>query len=173
MFDSVSLEAALIFMRGVFLIGACAVLAWAVLRWRKQMERDSQRLFEQLDIALVEVRVMQEHVLRMEQRIQALAGQMEEGARQPPQAAAPAARGYDLAVRLAKRGAPADELVSTCGITRHEAELLRRLHGERIVEGPVNPRAARMPQPVTEAPAATETQRATPARKKGSLLAVG
>lgn len=173
MFESVSLEAALIFARGVFLIGACAVLAWAVVRWRKQMERDSQRLFEQVDIALVELRVMQEQMQRMESRMQSLAGQMEEGARQPPQPTAPAARGYDLAVRLARRGAPTDELVSTCGITRHEAELLRRLHGERIVENPTSVRAPRSVPPAPEASPAAEPQRTPPARKKGSLLAVG
>lgn len=169
MFESLSLEAVLIFARGVFLIGACAVLAWAAVRWRKQMACDSQRLFEQLDIALLEVRVMHEQLQRMEGRLEALAGQVESGARQPPQPTAAVSRGYDLAVRLAKRGSPVDELVATCGIARHEADLLVRLHSVRVVEGTGAERAR--PAPVAAAAAAPEP-RSQP-RKKGALLAVG
>ena len=35
------------------------------------------------------------------------------------------------AVRMVKRGASIDELADTCGLSLGEAELLRRLHGER------------------------------------------
>ncbi|RMD79817.1 MAG: DUF2802 domain-containing protein, partial [Gammaproteobacteria bacterium] len=36
---------------------------------------------------------------------------------------------YGHALRLARRGAPAEELVAQCGLSRGEAELLLRLHG--------------------------------------------
>ncbi|RMD71484.1 MAG: DUF2802 domain-containing protein [Gammaproteobacteria bacterium] len=37
---------------------------------------------------------------------------------------------YELAARLIQRGADADELISVCGLTRGEAELLLNLHGQ-------------------------------------------
>lgn len=39
------------------------------------------------------------------------------------------------AVRMAKRGAKADELVRDCGLNRGEAELLCRLHGMETARG--------------------------------------
>ena len=39
-----------------------------------------------------------------------------------------APRGYEVAARLARNGATAEELVHTCALSRHEAELLVRLH---------------------------------------------
>ncbi len=37
--------------------------------------------------------------------------------------------GYPIAIRLARGGASAPELVSTCGISHSEADLVCRLHG--------------------------------------------
>jgi len=37
--------------------------------------------------------------------------------------------GYPIAIRLARSGASAQELVATCGISANEAELVCRLHG--------------------------------------------
>jgi len=37
--------------------------------------------------------------------------------------------GYPIAIRLARSGASAPELVSTCGISHSEADLVCRLHG--------------------------------------------
>lgn len=183
MFADVSLEAVLIFIRAVFLIGACSVMALAFVRWRRDANLQAQRLFEQLDLALVEMRAMQEVITRIESRVDALSGQVEAGSRQPPVQAGTAARGYDLAVRLAKRGAPIEELVASCGITRHEAELLVRLHTSRTPapHAPSNSReTSRSPAPESKAqvtwplpsqPAASEPPR-NAVRKRGSLLSV-
>ncbi len=37
--------------------------------------------------------------------------------------------GYELAIRLARSGAGTEELVTACGMTRKEAEVVTRLHG--------------------------------------------
>ena len=37
-------------------------------------------------------------------------------------------RGYDLALQMARHGAAQDDIVSATGVTRHEAQLLARLH---------------------------------------------
>ena len=38
------------------------------------------------------------------------------------------ARGYEMAIRMARGGATIEEIVASCGTTRSEARLLRRLH---------------------------------------------
>ncbi|MET0984346.1 MAG: DUF2802 domain-containing protein [Steroidobacteraceae bacterium] len=181
-FEGVSMEAVLIFARGVFLIAACGVLALAIVRWRKQIELDANRVFEQLDITLCELRGVQEQVQRLDARLDAIAGQVEAGSRYSPQPTGAAARGYDLAVRLAKRGAPADELIGSCGITRHEAELLVRLHSVRVVNDSEiarrdnnqnTDRKPAAPTPINAPSSAQASEQRGPVRKRGSLLAVG
>jgi hypothetical protein len=50
----------------------------------------------------------------------------------PPPAPMPSAssqgRGYDMAIRMARGGATIEDIVASCGTTRAEARLLRRLH---------------------------------------------
>ena len=48
---------------------------------------------------------------------------------QAPQTAATVTPGYQVAIRLARSGASREELMSGCGLSRGEAELLHRLHG--------------------------------------------
>ena len=60
--------------------------------------------------------------------MESLSERAESDSRLAPAGAVSSQRGYDLAARLAKNGAAVDELVASCGITRHEAELLTRLH---------------------------------------------
>lgn len=65
-----------------------------------------------------------EHSTRESQRIPAPAV---ETAR-PKSLTNAAPRGYEVAARLARNGASAEELMHTCALSRHEAELLVRLH---------------------------------------------
>lgn len=157
-----SVEFMMIAARGVVLLLALAILAWAILRWRRDTTRDAQRMFEQLDLVRAELLQLQ--------------GQMGTAAQTPSpiiqyqnhQAAAPvnyapaakaasytdfeaerkavevrrpanevlksknmtnaAPRGYEVASRLARNGATVEELVNTCALSRHEAELMVRLH---------------------------------------------
>jgi hypothetical protein len=48
----------------------------------------------------------------------------------PPQPTAPQmpVRGYEMAIRMARGGASVEEIAESCGTTRPEARLLRRLH---------------------------------------------
>ena len=39
-------------------------------------------------------------------------------------------RGYEMAIRMARGGASVEEIAESCGTTRAEARLLRRLHNE-------------------------------------------
>jgi hypothetical protein len=60
-----------------------------------------------------------------------LGERLERPAAAPSQAPSP---GYQIAIRLARGGASCEELMSGCGLTLAEAELVRRLHGPRAAE---------------------------------------
>ena len=171
-----SLETLLIAGRAVMLVGAFWIFALAFTRWRRADERDSLALREQLERAFTEMRTLHETVTIMSSRIEAMSERAETDSRRPqvPVGAAPAqARGYDLALRMAKNGSAVEDLVSNCGITRHEAELLTRLHAAKS-QPDVAAWQARQQQQVAQAPQVQQQQQAPQptGRKRGSLLSV-
>jgi Protein of unknown function (DUF2802) len=158
-----SLETVLVAARAVLLVGAFWIFALAFIRWRRADERQTQELQLQLQRTFAEVRSLHETIAVMSARIESLSERADADARLAPQGVVASQRGYDLAARMAKNGSGVDELVANCGITRHEAELLARLHAakSRSVPMPASPAAPTNPAP----PAAG-------ARKRGSLLSV-
>ncbi|MBM0108358.1 DUF2802 domain-containing protein [Steroidobacter sp. S1-65] len=177
-----SFEAVLIAVRGVLLIGAFWVFALAFTRWRRADERDSQALRAQLERTFAEVRSLHETVSVMSARIESMSERVETDSRRPQMAAVatPQARGYDLAMRMAKNGSSVEDLVANCGITRHEAELLTRLHAAKSQPEVANWHARQQErQPVQSWQAAPQQQQVAQApqpqptgRKRGSLLSV-
>ncbi|HMN44402.1 MAG TPA: DUF2802 domain-containing protein [Povalibacter sp.] len=167
-----SLDTLLIAGRALLLVGAFWVFALAFTRWRRADERSNAALHAKLDRAFAELRSLHETVSVMSARLDGMSERSEMESRLAP---AGTQRGYDVAQRLARNGASVEELIANCGITRHEAELLARLHGARH-EVPQAP--ARVPQrPVQESPRhhAQPPQQQAPAntgRKRGSLLSV-
>ncbi|HEY7639227.1 MAG TPA: DUF2802 domain-containing protein [Steroidobacteraceae bacterium] len=153
-----SFETIMMVGRAALLLGAFWVFALAFSRWRRSDERQMQQLRGELQRTFAEVRSLHETLAVMNARMESLSERAESDARFAPAGAAGSQRGYDLAARLAKNGAGVDELVSSCGITRHEAELLSRLHVSK-------------PRAKFEAPTPTP-QPAAGGRKRGSLLSV-
>jgi hypothetical protein len=122
--------------RTAVLLFAFGGFAWALVAWRREAAMNFLRLSAQ--------------VSRTQADIQQLAGQLEELIAQvrdlslpspivtprPELVAQPAvptitpsgARGYEMAIRMARGGASIEEIVASCGTTRSEARLLRRLH---------------------------------------------
>ena len=173
-----SLETVLIAVRAVMLIGAFWIFALAFTRWRRADERDAQRLHAQLERAFAEMRSLHETVSVMSARMEAMSERAETDSRRAPVGVTGAQRGYDLAMRMAKNGSSVEELVSNCGITRHEAELLTRLHAVKAREPQVTAWAQQERQALQQAVAAPQAQ-AQPqqqppstGRKRGSLLSV-
>lgn len=177
-----SLEAVLIAVRGVLLIGAFWVFALAFTRWRRADERDSQALRAQLERTFAEVRSLHETVSVMSARLESMSERVETDSRRPQIAVAtPQARGYDLAMRMAKNGSSVEDLVANCGITRHEAELLTRLHAAKSQPEVANWQARQQErQPAQSWQSAPQQQQIAQApqqpqasgRKRGSLLSV-
>lgn len=161
-----SMETVMMVSRAALLLGAFWIFALAFSRWRRADERQMQHLTAQLQRTFAEVRSLHETMAVMNARMESMSERAESDARLVPTGAVSSQqRGYDLAARLAKNGAAVDELVASCGLTRHEAELLSRLHVTKTRESASasrNLRAAAAEQP---APAPT-------ARKRGSLLSV-
>ena len=167
---SPSLEVVLITGRALLLIGAFWVFALAFIRWRRADERSTERLHAQLERAFAEVRSLHESIAVMSARLESLSERADVGARLAPAGAISSQRGYDLAQRLAKNGSDIDELIESCGLTRHEAELLTRLHGAANKDRESNAQSnwskrapAQTPPPPQPAPAG---------RKRGSLVSV-
>jgi hypothetical protein len=172
-----SLDVVLIAVRALLLIGALCVFALAFIRWRRTDEQSNLRLQQQLERAFGELRSLHETVIVMSARIEAMSERAEVGARLAPASVTAPQRGYDMATRLAKNGADVDELIANCGITRHEAELLVRLHGANRGGGEVA--ISRLKQQAQVAPGTTlartpaaQEQPPAAARKRGSLLSV-
>jgi Protein of unknown function (DUF2802) len=169
-----SLETLMLAGRAMLLVGAFWIFALAFIRWRRADERATAALHAQLERTFTELRTLHETVSVMSARLDALSERSEIDSRLAP---AGAQRGYDVAQRLAKNGASIDEVVANCGITRHEAELLVRLHGARTREAavatapPVPVRTQRAHREVA-ASAQTQAPRPTAATKRGSLLSV-
>ena len=165
LFTLPSLELLLIGGRAVGLLAGLLIFAWAFRHWRRASMRDTQRVFEQLDLVRSELLIMKEvmhHTThrdghrdaqrdgQRDQRVRDTGRDLSMNsnnrdtantrvaafdARQPMAAATGVARGYELAARMARNGAGKDELMRGCGITTHEAELLVKLHGHKQRDG--------------------------------------
>ena len=166
-----SFETIMMVGRATLLLGAFWVFALAFSRWRRADERQMQHLCGELQRTFAEVRSLHETIAVMNARMESMSERAETDSRLAPAGGSGSQRGYDLAARLAKNGAGVEELVASCGITRHEAELLSRLHIAKPRESAAtswNMRAAAE----QSTPAARAPQTPPPGRKRGSLLSV-
>ena len=152
-----SIETMMMIGRAALLFGAFWIFALAFTRWRRAEERRMQHLAGELQRTFAEIRSLHETMAVMSARLESLSERSEAEPRLAPSAAVGAQRGYDLAARLAKNGAGVEELVASCGITRHEAELLTRLQMSK------QRTRLEMSAPAPQPPAG---------RKRGSLLSV-
>jgi len=123
-------------LRALLLIAAFAGFAWALLSARRQAEEASSRLSARLETALGEIRKLSGQVTVLGDSLETLGTrliQAQAQAQRPTPAPAPPpssvnTRGYESAIRMARSGASVEEIVASCGTTRAEAKLLRRLH---------------------------------------------
>ena len=120
--------------RALLLLGAFAGFAWALVSARRQTAQNNAQLSARLDTALGEIRKLSGQVTELGGTIETLGTRLAQAdAQRPVPAQAPAAasvntRGYETAIRMARSGASVEEIVASCGTTRAEAKLLRRLH---------------------------------------------
>ena len=109
---------------------AIALLMFAVAmgRWRRAGHRDMLELFAQLQESRGETHALTDLARQLAAQVAALQNRIEDRQQLQAAAAGGSQRGYELALKLARHGADPDDIVSATGVTRHEAQLLTRLH---------------------------------------------
>jgi hypothetical protein len=121
------LEDLLLAGRAAFLVFSFVLAAFSFTRWRRAAERDTTRTSEQLGQALERLERLETGFARLEPHLAALGEQLNSHVNAA--GGGGSTLSYPIAIRLARSGAQAEELVASCGLTRQEAELVARLHG--------------------------------------------
>ena len=147
----------LIIGRAIALVCGFLVLAWALSQWRRRAQRDTQRVFEQLDLVRSELLIMKEVMHDAAHRKQPISHEV----RMPQAPATTAVRGYEVATRMARNGANKEELIRSAGITPHEAELLIKLHSRDVRPATFTASAAAAKAAPADASLVGRQQRAT------------
>jgi alkylation response protein AidB-like acyl-CoA dehydrogenase len=133
-----SVEMLLIAGRAVFLVFSFVLATVAFVRWRRATEAQTAVLLANHDIVLQRLADLEARVTATNVSI----SNVGERIQRPQQLASPTAApapGYQIAIRLAKGGASREELVSGCGLSIHEAELVHRLHSPQSRSSPRKP----------------------------------
>lgn len=127
----ISLDVALLAGRAVFLVFCFVVAAIAFTRWRRASERLAERFAEANTALIARLTDIEDALGAVHRRLDEMAERQEGEGRRAGAAAGPAAPSYQIAIRLARTGAPREELMTSCGLTHQEAELVQRLHAPR------------------------------------------
>jgi hypothetical protein len=128
-------------VRSAMLVAAFLAFAWALLVSRRDTSASFERLASQHEQAIAEIHRLSEKMSELAEQVRELSlpspvtsQRLAAAAPPPPPPAAPLpsasshARGYEMAIRMARAGATLEDIVASCGTTRSEARLLRRLH---------------------------------------------
>jgi len=127
-----SAEFLLIAGRAVFLVFSFIVAAISFTGWRRATRRQTAEVLSQTQLVLQRLAELESHVAATRAAIAQLGERMDRpAAAATPQSPSP---GYQIAIRLARGGASREDLMSGCGLTLTEAELVRRLHGPNTPE---------------------------------------
>lgn len=127
-----SAEFLLIAGRAVFLVFSFIVAAISFTGWRRAARRQTAEVLSQTQLVLQRLAELEARVDAARSAVAQLGERLER-----PAAAAPSSApspGYQIAIRLARGGASREELMSSCGLTLAEAELVKRLHGSHAPE---------------------------------------
>jgi len=115
---------------GALMVCAFALAAVTFDGWRRATRRQSQHIFSHSESLLQQLTALDARVSATASALRRLDERMERQGQAGTQVRGPApASGYQIAIRLARTGASREELMSSCGLSLGEADLVRRLHG--------------------------------------------
>ncbi|MDE2049707.1 MAG: DUF2802 domain-containing protein [Gammaproteobacteria bacterium] len=118
--------------RAVFLVFSFVVAAISFTAWRRATRRQTDEVLSQSQLVLQRLAELEARLDATKLAITQLGERLDRpAAPAPSQSPSP---GYQIAIRLARGGASREELMSGCGLTLAEAELVRRLHGPHTPE---------------------------------------
>lgn len=115
-------ESILFAVRAGMLAVALLCFAVAFASWRRAGRRDMQEL-------LAQTHALTELTQRLTVQMAAMEARLEDRRHLAAVSSGPAQRGYDLAMQMARNGAAVEQITSTSGVARNEAQLLASLHG--------------------------------------------
>lgn len=127
------LDFLLIVGRALFLIFSFFLAAVTFTAWRRATRRQTEQVLAQNQLLLEQLADMRNALTATAQTVTQLTERIDQPVNRAA-AAHGASPGYQIAIRLARAGASGEELISGCGLTRAEAELVRRLHGPSRAE---------------------------------------
>jgi alkylation response protein AidB-like acyl-CoA dehydrogenase len=130
-----SLEICLIAGRAVFLLFSFTLAAVAFTRWRRAAQAQTDRLAANHEVMLRRLADLEARVDATNRSVAEVAERIGRPQQPPVSVSAAPAPGYQIAIRLAKSGASLDELISGCGLSIYEAELVHRLHAPQARNG--------------------------------------
>jgi len=115
----VPITGTVVVLAGILIAALCSIwVKRAAAAQAREILESSARLAERIEH-------LSEALAGADARIAALAGRLEEQSRSS-QGAAPTS--YNVAIRMARSGATRQEIMTTCGVTQQEADLVLRLH---------------------------------------------
>ena len=118
--------------RAVFLVFSFVVAAVSFTAWRRATRRQTAEVLAQSQLVLQRLAELEARVDAARSAVTQLGERLERPAAPAPSSAP--SPGYQIAIRLARGGASREELMSSCGLTLAEAELVKRLHGSHAPE---------------------------------------
>ena len=113
--------------RAVFLVFSFVLATLAFMRWRRASAAQNEQLLANHAVVLQRLADLESRVDATNVAISRLGERIDRPQQLASTSASPAP-GYQIAIRLARGGASLDELMSGCGLSSHEAELVHRLH---------------------------------------------
>lgn len=128
-----SVEFLLIAGRAVFLVFSFVVAAISFTAWRRATRRQTAEVLSQTQLVLQRLAELEARVDATRSSVAQLGERLERPVAPTP-AHAPPSPSYQIAIRLARGGATREELMSSCGLTLAEAQLVQRLHGSHAPE---------------------------------------
>jgi hypothetical protein len=123
-----SVEMMLIAGRAVFLVFSFVLATVVFVRWRRATNEQTEVLQTQHDIVLQRLADLEARVTATNTSVSQLAERIQRPQQLTSSPGSAQSPGYQIAIRLAKGGASREELMSGCGLSTHEAELVHRLH---------------------------------------------
>ncbi len=122
-----SLTEWLLIGRAAFLVFAFVLAAATFAAWRRAVVRQTERSVSHEAEVLKRLDGLDARLVAARNLITQLSEALERTPR--ADSSARTAPGYPIAIRMARSGAAAAELVAACGISPSEADLVCRLHG--------------------------------------------
>lgn len=122
-----SVEFMFVVGRAVFLLFSFVIAAYAFTAWRRATESQTEKVLSQTNTVLQRLAALEARVDATKVTLSELGDRLERPAAVTQSNAASAS--YQMAIRLARGGASREELMTGCGLSLAEAELVQRLHG--------------------------------------------